>query len=226
MFTELAPDLFVLAEPLRFFGLEIGRKMVVVRLPDGELFVNSPAELTPERAAALEDLGRVRYVTPSSKLHGHLHMEQYVERFPDADLFAAPGLDQRRTDLSFDGMLGDTPDPRWGDTVDQTVFLGHRWLTEVEFYHRPSRTLVLGDVCYNLGPETPLGTRLFARAMGMYGDLTVPRDLRYTIVNEASARKSVERILEWPFERVVVGHGRVAERNARERFEAAFDWLR
>ena len=226
VFAELAPDLYVLSEPLSFYGLRIGRKMVVVRLPDGDLLVNSPAELTRDRVEALNDLGRVRYVTPSSKLHGHLHMEDYRRAFLDAELFAAPGLDHRRPDLAFDGLLGSAPDPRWGDAVDQEAFLGNRWLTEIEFLHRPSGTLILGDICYNLGPETPLGTRIVARLAGMYGDLSVPLDFRYTVKNRAAARRSVDRILDWEFERVVVGHGRIVERDAKRRVREAFDWLR
>lgn len=226
MFTELAPNLFVLAEPLSFYGLQIGRNMVVVRLPNDDLFVNAPASLTQDRVAALNDLGTVRYVTPSSKLHGHLHMEDYRRAFPDAELFAAPGLDRRRTDLAFDGLLGSAPDPRWADVVDQEAFLGHWWLTEIEFFHRPSKTLILGDVCYNLGPETPWKTRLLTRLLGMYGDIAVPRDLRHTMKNEAAGRRSFERILDWEFERVVVGHGRVATEDAKRRVREAFDWLR
>lgn len=226
MFTELAPDLFVLSEPLSFYSFQIGRNMVVVRLSDGNLFVNSPARLTPERVEALNDLGRVRYVTPSSKLHGHSYMEDYRRAFPDVELFAAPGLDRRRTDLAFDGLLGSAPDPRWTDRIDQTAFLGHWWLTEIEFFHRSSKTLILGDLCYNIGREAPLKTRLFARLVGMYGDLAVPRDLRYTMKNEAAGRRSVERILDWEVERVIVGHGRVVERDAKRRVREAFDWLR
>ena len=226
MFTELASDLFVLSEPLSFYGLEIGRNMVVVRLPDGDLFVNSPASLTQERVEALNSLGNVRYVTPSSKLHGHLHMEDYEHTFPDVKLFAAPGLDRRRTDLVFDGLLGSAPDPRWAEAIDQAAFLGHWWLTEIEFFHRPSKTLILGDVCYNLGPEMPPKTRLIARLLGMYGDLAVPRDLQRTMKNKAAGRRSVQQILDWDFERVIVGHGRVVEHDAKYRFHEAFDWLR
>ena len=225
MFSEVAPNLFVLAEPLSFHGFEIGRKMIVVRLPNGELLVNSPAELTAERVEALNELGTVGYVTPSSKLHGHLHMEDYVRTFPDAELFAAPGLDRRRADLAFDGLLGSTPDPRWSDVLDQTAFLGNRWLTEIEFFHGPSGTLILGDVCYNLGPGVPLKTRLFARLLGMYSDVAVPLDFRYTVKNRDAARRSVERMLDWNFERVIVGHGRIVERDAERRVREAFDWL-
>ena len=225
MFTKLAPDLFVLSEPLSFYGLEIGRNMVVVRLSNGDLFVNSPARLTPERVEALDDLGRVRYVTPSSKLHGHLHMEDYERAFSDAKLFAAPGLDRRRADLAFDGLLGSAPDPHWSEVIDQAAFLGHWWLTEIEFFHRPSKTLILGDICYNLGSETPLKTRLVTHLLGMHGDLAVPRDLRYTMKNEAAGRQSVEQLLDWDFERVVVGHGQIVEYDAKRRFREAFEWL-
>ncbi|HET7325368.1 MAG TPA: hypothetical protein VFJ06_13660 [Halococcus sp.] len=226
MFTELATDLFVLSEPLSFYGFEIGRNMVVVRLPNGDLFVNSPARLTRERIEVLETLGTVRYVTPSSKLHGHSYMEDYKRGFPDVELFAAPGLGRRRTDLSFDGLLGSVPDPRWAAVIDQTAFLGHWWLTEIEFFHRPSKTLILGDICYNIGPDAPLKTRLAARLVGMYGEMTVPLDIRHTMKNEAAARRSVERLLDWEFERVVVGHGQITDHNAKCRIRAAFDWLR
>lgn len=158
MFIEVAPNLFVLSEPLLFYGLQIGRNMVVVRLPNDDLFVNSSAALTQEWIEMLKDLGTIRYVTASSKLHGHLHMEDYKRVFPEAELFAAPGLDRRRTDLTFDGLLGSAPDSRWVDVIDQEAFLGHWWLTEIEFFHQPSRTLILGDICYNLGLEVPITT--------------------------------------------------------------------
>ena len=226
MFTELATDLFILSEPLSFHGFQIGRNMVVVRLPNDDLFVNSPARLTPARIEALETLGTVRYVTPSSKLHGHLYMEDYERVFSEVELFAAPGLDRRRTDLAFDGLLGSAPDPRWADSIGQTAFLGHWWLTEIEFFHRPSKTLILGDICYNIGSDAPLKTQLAARLVGMYSDLTVPLDIRHTMKNDAAGRQSVERILDWEFERVIVGHGGIVERDAKHRVREAFDWLR
>ncbi|MFB6094909.1 MAG: DUF4336 domain-containing protein [Halodesulfurarchaeum sp.] len=225
MLTEVAPDVFVRSEPLSFYGLNVGRNMVVIRLPDDELFVNSPATLTRDLVSTLDDLGTVRYVTASSKLHGHRYMEDYDVAFPDAELFAAPGLDRRRDDLAFDGLLGSAPDPGWADTIDQAAFLGHWWLTEIEFFHRSTGTLVLGDICYHVGSDSPLGLRILAFVLGMYGELAVPPDLRMTMKNEAAARRSVRRILEWDIERVVVGHGEIVEANAKQQLRRAFDWL-
>ncbi|WP_224332601.1 DUF4336 domain-containing protein [Haloprofundus halobius] len=222
---RLDTGLWTYREPLRFFGLEIGRVMVVVRLSSGGLFVHSPAELTTDLRRALAELGDVRFVVPASKLHGHLYMEQYREAYPRAELLAAPGLDKRRTDLDFDGLLGGTSDPRWSADLDQTAFLGHRWLSEIEFYHRPSRTLILGDVCYHVTADAPFFTRLAARFAGIYGRLAMPPDLRRTIVNEAAARNSVRKMLAWEFDRVLVGHGSVVESEGRAAVREAFDWL-
>lgn len=64
------------------------------------------------------------------------------------------------------------------------------------------------------------------RLLGMDGNLAVPRDLRLTMKNEAAGRRSVDRILDWEFERVTVGHGQVAERDVKRRVREAFTWFR
>ncbi|ELY43511.1 DUF4336 domain-containing protein [Natronorubrum sulfidifaciens] len=212
-------------EPLRFLGLEIGRIMTVIRLSSGGLFVQSPAELTPELRAALDDLGDVRFVAPASKLHGHLYMEQYRATYPDAELLAAPGLPARRPDLGFDQLLGDTPDPRWAPDIDQVAIVGHRWLTELAYFHRPSRTVILGDVGFHIGEGSPLTTRLVARALRVYERVGPPLEFRLTIANEASFRRSIQDVLAWEFDRVVPGHGEIIETGGKRAVLEGYDWL-
>ena len=136
----LDTGLWVAESPLRFF-VEMGRRMSVVLLPSGGLFVHSPVDLTPGLRAQLAGLGDVRFVAPASNLHGHTSMGQYQSAYPDADLFAASGLVRKRPELDFAGELGERADPRWADVLDQTVFRGHRTLDEVVFLHRPTRSL-------------------------------------------------------------------------------------
>lgn len=91
MLRRLSDRLHVHEEPLRFFGVEIGRICTVVQLSGGGLLVHSPARLTPEFERALRDLGDVRFVVPASKLHGHLHMEAYREAYPASNCSPRPG---------------------------------------------------------------------------------------------------------------------------------------
>ncbi|WP_255195626.1 DUF4336 domain-containing protein [Halorarius litoreus] len=225
MVRHLATDIWVHEEPLQFFRLEIGRLMTVIRLPDGGLFVQSPAQLTPDLRRQLDDLGEVRFVAAGSKLHGHLYMEQYRAAYPDVELLAAPGLAARRTDLRFDAVLGDAPDARWAESIDQVVLDGHRWITELTFLHRESGTVVMGDYGYHIGPSSPLTTRLVARLAGMYRRVGAPPDLRATVTNEATLRRGIDEVLAWEFDRLVPGHGEVVDHGAKARLQAGYDWL-
>ncbi len=133
-FSEISPDFWIFEEPLSFYGIQMGRKMIVIRLKSGELFINSPAQLTDSLRTGLDELGPVRYVIPTSRFHGHMFMDQYTAAYLGAELFAAPGLPAKRKDLSFDGLLGSTPDPRWAEEIDQVAFVGNRFITEIEFF--------------------------------------------------------------------------------------------
>ncbi|SDK21351.1 DUF4336 domain-containing protein [Natronorubrum texcoconense] len=225
MLTQRGDRFWTYEESLRFFGVELGRIMSVMKLSSGGLFVQSPAELTPELKATLDDLGEVRFVAPASKLHGHLYMEQYRAAYPNAELLAAPGLPARRSDLRFDHLLGDTPDPRWGTDIDQVAVVGHRWLTEIAYFHRPSRTLILGDVGFHIGERSPLKTRLVARALRIYQRIGPPIEFRLTIENEDSFRRSIRDVLAWDFDRVVPGHGEILETGGKRAVLEGYDWL-
>ncbi len=222
---ELAPDLWIYKEPLSYYGIQIGRVMIVIRLKSGELFINSPAQLTKPLRDGLDQLGRVSFVTAANRFHGHMFMEQYKYAYPDVKLFAAPGLPAKRRDLSFDAMLGSTPDPRWSDEIDQEVFMGNRFITEVEFLHLPSRTLVLGDICFNIRRNVTPFTSFAMRMYGAYKKFGMTRDIRLTTRNKKAARRSIETILEWDFDRIIVGHGEIVESGGKEVFRDAFDWL-
>lgn len=225
MLEHRSQHLWTYEEPLRFLGFEIGRIMTVIRLSSGGLFVQSPAELTDELRSALDDLGDVRFVAPASKLHGHLYMEQYREAYPRAELLAAPGLEVRRPDLTFDQLLGDTPDPRWAVDVDQVAILGNRWLTEIAFFHRPSGTVILGDIGYPIGADSPLKTRLMARIAGVYERVRPTLDYRLTVKNEATLRRSIQDLLAWDFDRVIPGHGEIVETGGKQAVIDGFDWI-
>jgi hypothetical protein len=219
---EVAPQVFAVEVPLRFLGLRLGRRMAVIRLSSGDLLVHSPAPLTDQLRHELGRVGPVRFVVPASALHGHVFMEQYREAYPAAELFAAPGLEGRRRDLTFAGQLGDEPDLRWGADVDQALVRGHRLFPEVAFHHRVSRTLILGDACWNVTPELSPEARVWA---GLRTGVRPPPGFRLMIRDRDGARASVERILRWNFDRMLPGHGEIVETGAHEAFRRAYAWL-
>jgi hypothetical protein len=223
---RVADDLWVVEVPLRFMGVPVGRRMTVVRLGDGGLWLHSPAPLTDELRASLEAIGHPRFVVAPTAVHGHRFMEQYRDAYPDLELHAAPVLDRRRRDLAFDGILGTTTDPRWSEDIDQAVFQGHL-APEVVFLHRPSRSLILADLLMapSVTGAMPAGARLVWRLEGLGRRPATPRSVRVSTLNRRAARRSVEQILEWDFDRIILGHGPNVETRGRDVFREAMKWL-
>ncbi len=221
---QLDTDLWVAEAPLRFAGLEVGTRMTVVRLPDGGLFVHSPIPADPELLREVEALGRVAFLAAPNRLH-HLFVQEWQQACPEASLFVAPGLDDKRPDLAIAGVLTHEPEPGWREVLDQIVVDGFPFANEVVFFHRPSATLIATDLAFNIQASSAPLTRLFFRVGGSYGRLGPSLLERILVRDRAAFRASLKRILEWPFERVVVGHGEICEQGGREQLVEGYAWL-
>ena len=196
--------------------------MAVARIGGEALWVHSPAPLDTELRRALKALGEVRWVAAPNRLHGHVSMGEYRTAFPEARLVAAPGLPERRKDLSFDLVLSGEPDSGWAADIDQTTLDGHRWLPEVLFFHRPSRALISGDAFWNV-EGSPLRSRLWAGRRHGVGPTFAHRR---GFGDKAAARASIDRVLAWDPERLVCGHGEPLASGASQTVAEAYAFLR
>jgi Domain of unknown function (DUF4336) len=223
MLTPLIENLWVEARPLRFFGLETGTRMTVVRLASGGLFVHSPVALDAATKRAVDELGPVKAIVAPSCFH-HLYAGEWASAYPDALLCACPGLDKKRSDLAWKRVLSDEPEPAWAGELDQVFFSACAPINEVVFFHRPSKTIVCADFIFNLANHPSLVTRTVARLTGnREPGLTLLE--RRMIRDKAAARAQVGRVLAWGAERVVLAHGEIIERDGSEVIERAFRWL-
>jgi hypothetical protein len=221
---RLAPDLWVAERPQRFYGLEVGTRMTVVRLDDGSLLLHAPVALSAGLCAELNALGPVRWVVAPNRMH-HLYAGRVAETYPAARLWVAPGLPEKRPDLRCEGVLDDEAPAPWRGQVDQTFFRGRPLENEIAFFHRASRTLLLCDLAFNFRETTVLATRILMRLVRSYGRFG-PTTLDPLLIRDrAAARASLERILAWDFDRVVVAHGDVLETGGRALLREGYAWL-
>jgi hypothetical protein len=220
----LAADLWVVERPQRFYGLEVGTRMTVIRLVDGSLLLHSPVALDAPLCAELDAIGRVRFLVAPNRVH-HLYAGGVVERYPDARLWVGPGVERKRPDLVYVAVLGDEAPEEWRGQVDQVFFRGRPYENEVVFFHRASRTVVICDLAFNFGPRAALPTRWLMRAIGSYGRFGPSTLDPWLIRDRAAARASLEHILAWDFDRVIVAHGEVLERGGRDALRHGYRWL-
>ena len=220
---QLDTNLWVAEGPQRFAALEVGARMTVLRLPDGRLFLHSPIHPRESLVERVRAEGEVGILVAPNKFH-HLHVAGWKRRFPDAKIYVAAGLDTKRSDLAIDGVLDDSADAAWADVMEQHAVQGLPLVNEVVFFHRPSRTLILTDLAFNIGPTAAPMTRLFVRVAGTYGALGPTVAERLLVRDRGAFKASLQRILEWPFERVIVAHGDVCTNNAREQLQQGYAW--
>jgi hypothetical protein len=219
--TDLLPlheDLWVVKRPLSFLGMQLGARMTVVRFGE-ELLLHSPVAPDDALRHALADLGRVRWVVGPNKFH-HLHLGPWMGL--GAEGWAVRGLHTKRRDLAFAGAVGDT-NP-WPDSFATHCLTCIPFTDEAVFLHRPSRTLVVSDLLFNLGPDTPALTKAAMWAGGAYPGVCCST-LERVMMHRAAARADLERILAWDFDRVVLAHGEIVEQDGRDALRAAYSWL-
>jgi hypothetical protein len=221
---RLAPDLWIAERPQRFYGLEVGTKMTVIRLGDGSLLLHSPVRLAADLRAALDAIGPVRYAVAPNRVH-HLYAGKVAEAYPEARLWIGPGLERKRPDLRYVALLDDEAPPEWRGQVDQVFFRGRPYENEVVFFHRASRTLILCDLAFNFGASAPTVTRVLVSLIGSNGRFGPSKIDPMFIRDRDAARQSLEKILAWDFDRVIVAHGDVLERGGHEALRQGYAWL-
>lgn len=209
-----------------FYGFPYPTRMAAAKLSDNTVWVWSPVALTEELASAVDAIGPVRYIVSPNKIH-HLFLSEWVERWPDARLYAPPGLAQKRADLHFDAELADEPDSAWAADIDQAIFRGSFAMEEVAFFHRASRTAIIGDLVQRFPESSISGWRgLLMRLDGLVGEHgSTPREWRASLVRRGAARRARDRVLGWKAERPLIAHGQCSQSKATAILTEALGWL-
>jgi hypothetical protein len=201
--------------PLRMTAIDLG----------GATWLHSPIPLRDELRAELDaTLPPVRFIVAPNRWH-HLYAGVWAAAYPQAQLYGAPGLREKRPTLPLREELGDQAPAAWAEQLDQLVFRAMPIFNEVIFFHRASRSLIVTDLVFHMHDLRWDLFGLYVRAAGSHGRFGPSRVSRRFIRDRALARQLLDRILAWPFERVILSHGEIVEKNGRDALRAAFAWL-
>ena len=200
--------------------------MAVVRLSNGSAWVWSPVALSDELCRFVDAIGPVRHILSPNKIH-HLFLAEWAERYPEAHVYAPPGLARRRPELSFDAELGDEPDPAWAADIEQVIFRGSLAMEEVVFFHRASRTAIICDLIQRHPEAAMTGWKgALMRLDSLVGEHgSTPREWRASFLRRGKARDAREKVLGWGPERLLIAHGECAQTGAAAIISRALRWI-
>lgn len=212
--------------PVRGGGFTFSTRMIIVKLSDGSLWVNSPVSVSSDTIGHIKASGPVRHLVAPTRMHVW-RLEEWHALFPDAELWLPPQIPKQFKHLPFAGILGDAPPSAWADDLDQFVFKGNLLVEEIFFLHKNSRTVILGDFIQNhrLVKCKPVLNTLLKLAGVAYPQGGVPLDIRLSFTNRNLARQSLEKLLSWDFDKLIIAHGVCVEKEAKAFVERVFRWL-
>ena len=223
----LAENVWALDRRLRMTGGPIlPSRTTIVRLPSRALLVVSPPPSAAGGLDALDALGPVAHVAVPSSFH-HLYARALLARYPRARFWAAPEVFRRVPELPAGTALGESPLDAWEGAVEHAILAPNPEVSEVVLFHRASATLILTDLAFNMVRFARRLDQIAWRLNGVPAAFGPSRTGRMLLLkNRPQAAAFLRRVLEWPFERVVVAHGDAVEMGAREVMRRAFaDYL-
>lgn len=195
---------------MHYAGLNFRARMAVLKLADGCLLLHSPCEIDATLKVELAGLGEVRHIVAPGTFH-YLHVASAQSAFPEAKTYICPGVEIKQPSLYYDEVLGDEPPAAWDGDLDQVLVRGNRVIWEVAFFHPKSKTLLLVDLIENIGDDTRgvgWGIKLWWKLVFRMWNRPKPApEYQMGWKDKAAARRSLEKILDWDFERIVLSHG-------------------
>ena len=229
---HVADDLWIVDGPVIRFGPPLLRmpfttRMTVIRLADGGLFIHSPTPLTAALKAEIETAGTARFIAGPNRIH-YWWVPEWQQAFPSAQVYLAPRIrEQAGARINFPARtLAAAGGYPWDDEI-ATLPVAGRFMTEVVFFHRARRTLILTDLIENFEAKR-IGSRWMRLLMRMGGVLdphgTMPRDMRLSFP-KATLRAALATMIDWAPERIIFAHGRWYATNGTAELRRAFAWL-
>ena len=218
---EFGPPLLRMPFPTRMSIIRIGR----------ELFIHSPTPLTDGLKAEIAAIGEPAWIIGPNRIH-YWWIPEWCDAYTDAVAYLAPRImDQAGGRLDRVShrcrSLDHRSDYPW-DGIIETLPVHGSYMSEIVFFHRTSRTLVLTDMIENFEPQK-LG--IFSRVLTWLGgaqhpDGKMPRDMRLTYrARMAELRAALDTMIGWDPARIILAHGRWYERDGANELRRAFRWL-
>jgi hypothetical protein len=208
---EIAPGVWTLEG--EWYESRFKRRMTAIQTSAG-LWIHNPFAMDEAGYRALEALGSPRWIVAPNRMHAS-DCGVARARFPGAELAVPNAL---RKKFSGATVLREGHGPT---EIEAIEVLGTRWMDEWVFFHRPTGTLIVTDLLFNLDMNVEPPLNAFERRFYLWDEihegLAASKIFRWIFLRDRREfRKTFERLLALPVQWVVVNHGLCARAGKKE----------
>lgn len=210
--NQLARNLWIKSYPLSVLGTQHGRNVTFIRLASGRVVIHSTGPFTTRDVAQIRSLGAVSWLLEAMLLHD-TYARTARDLFSGTPFLAPPGFSEA-VKFSTTPLL---PAPlEWKGELEVFALEGIPRLKEYICLHVPTRTLIVADLVASFSDDERGWDRFFHRSIAGFKRYPgMSRIFRMCIRDRPAFRKSLEPIMAADFDRIIVGHGTVIERDGR-----------
>ncbi len=194
------------------------RRMTIIKLNSGGLFIHSPIELEESDFTKINALGNVEYIIAPNSFHDS-DSPVYKNRYPNAKLLVSSGAKKNcEKKCKIDGILPDDFPKSLFNEFEILEIKGTRLLNETVFFHKNSKTLIVTDAIFNMQVELSGFEKKFFRWNKIYKRLGPSRIFKWVFTaDKEQVELSFQRILKWNFDRIIMNHGDIISTEAKSR---------
>ena len=191
-------------------------RSVVVPTKGGHVLISPGSQLAPEQ---LQSAGEVSDIVAPNLWHGGGVLKA-LKVFPNAKVWGPPGISKLKPDVSWTHELSSS---NWllSEEISLIPVQGMPQVSEFVFIHKASRTLIVTDLAFHLKNPKGLGAWLILNLFGTYDKFAVSRFFMQGVKDKLAFTQSIQQILSYDFDRIIVSHGEVVEKNGKELLRSA-----
>ena len=218
MLEQIAEHFWTVEVDMRLMGMEVGTRMSVIRLENGEIWLHSPVSANKNLFDEIDALGSVAHIVGPNQFH-HLYLPQWIKRYPSAKIWAAPGLAEKRKDIAFTGTLHPVAAEQWPSEIQYKGVGGMPKHSETVFFHSRSKALICTDLLFWLPKPKGIFTAIYAWLGSCKHHPNQTPIFRSFIKDKEAHQKSIQEIIQWDFEIVSICHREIIRNNGKTMFQ-------
>ncbi|KAF8327438.1 uncharacterized protein EI90DRAFT_2975088 [Cantharellus anzutake] len=230
---EIAPGLVTFSRPFRRFGAPIGGRSTAIRLSSGDVFLIASTQLDQATKETIESLGKVKYIIAIDAEHT-IFVESYQNAYPEAKLIGVETLDKRKPHLRWDHLYTSNNPPPFSQLPPDisTQFFPSFINKDLAILHKPSRTLLVADLLWNLPAREqnglPTDYKNWFHSLMSPGTRFQRAFLWLASIKDGKAMSRDAKVVDgWDFNRIIPCHGDVIETGGKEAWRSTYtDFLK